>query len=206
MQSAYQDQTGHLKSIMTSQWYSNTTSCDFYRYRLFWYGKLCYQNLKWIWQVDPEFELEKRISVPNWQFLSLLWRHSGSQNPNSINFSSTYRLFLYGRSFSQNLNWFWQVDPEFGLEKRISGQNWSFLVKNDVTAAVRNRIWWSLFDFFVSLLCKIILSKFEVILLSRSRVWTWAVHFTTKFGHLIVKNDVTMAVRKQFSFYFFAKK
>ena len=30
-------------------------------------------------------------------------------------------------------------------------------------------------------------------------------HFTTKFGHLIVKNDVTMAVRKQFSFYFFAK-
>ena len=47
--------------------------------------------------------------------------------------------------------------------------------------------------------------KFEVILLSRSRVWTWAVHFTTKFGHLIVKNDVTMAVRKLFSFYFFAK-
>ena len=47
--------------------------------------------------------------------------------------------------------------------------------------------------------------KFEVILLSRSRVWTWAVHFTTKFGHLIVKNDVTMAVRKQFSFYFLQK-
>ena len=121
------------------------------------------------------------------------------------NFSSTYRILLYGRSFCQILKWFWDVDPKFGLEKRISGKNWSFLVKNDVTAAVRNRIWWPLFDFFVSLLCKIIFSKFEVILLSRSRVWTWAVHFTTKFGHLIVKNDVTMAVRKQFSFYFFAK-
>ena len=90
------------------------------------------------------------------------------------------------------------MDSRSAFQEKIG----HFLVKNDVTAAVRNRIWWSLFDFFVSLLCKIILSKFEVILLSRSRVWTWAVHFTTKFGHLIVKNDVTMAVRKQFSFYF----
>ena len=121
------------------------------------------------------------------------------------NISSTYRILLYGRSFCQILKWFWDVDPKFGLEKRISGQIGHFLVKNDVTAAVRNRIWWSLFDSFVSFLCKIILSKFEVILLSRSRVWTWAVHFTTKFGHLIVKNDVTMAVRKQFSFIFLQK-
>ena len=93
------------------------------------------------------------------------------------------------------------MDSRSAFQEKIG----HFLVKNDVTAAVRNRIWWSLFEFFVSLLCKIILSKFEVILLSRSRVWTWAVHFTNKFGHLIVKNDVTMAVRNQFSFYFFAK-
>ena len=151
-----------------------------------------------VWTREAHFSAELAIFEP----IMTSQRQSETEFDN---FSSTYRLLLYDRSFCQILKWFWGVDSEFGLEKRISGQIGHFLVKNDVTAAVRNRIWWSLFDFFVSLLCKIILSKFEVILLSRSRVWTWAVHFTTKFGHLIVKNDVTMAVRKQLFILFFCK-
>ena len=84
------------------------------------------------------------------------------------------------------------------LSSAFSHQFGHFRARNDVTVAVRSRIWY----FFVckptKLLWEIIVSQFEVILTSRSRVWTWAAHFPTNL--VILGLEMTSQWRSEAEF------
>jgi len=80
-----------------------------------------------------------------------------------------------------------------------------FQVNNDVTAVVRNRIWCTVFQLSINLVCRVILPKFDVILTIRSRICTWIIHFTTDLVIFEVNDDVTVAVRSRFLHSFWTK-
>ena len=80
-----------------------------------------------------------------------------------------------------------------------------FQVNNDVTEVVRNRIWCTVFQLSINLVCRVILPKFDVILTIRSRVCTWIIHFTTGLVIFEVNDDVTVAVRSRFLHLFWTK-
>ena len=90
------------------------------------------------------------------------------------------------------------------LSSAFSHQFGHFRARNDVTVAVRSRIWY----FFVckptKLLWEIIVSHFEVILTSRSRVWTWAAHF--RINLVISGLEMTSQWRLEAEFDFFCLK
>ena len=63
-----------FESTRTSQWQSETEFDDFFSsYRFFWHGRSHCQDMKWFWQVDPEFRFhvlqrQTTIFLPQEQF------------------------------------------------------------------------------------------------------------------------------------------
>ena len=103
---------------------------------------------------------------------------------------SNYSLFDIGdqiaKIWSDSGRWILSLDSSGAFQDQFG----HFWVNKDVTVAIRNRIWWFFLQLSIFLTWEIILSKYEVILTIRSRVWTRAAHSRTNL--VIFESIVTL--------------